>query len=290
MLTTVAVMLALLAAALDAVASVAQQRVAFTVPQAQARGVRLLVWLVRSPPWLAGVAGNAGGYVVHAGALAVGSLVLVQPLLATTLLFALPLGARWAGRRLRAGDGFWALLLAASLGVFILVAEPTRGVARASPQQWLPAALVIVTALAGCVLGAAARRGSNRAVLLALAAGMCYGVIAALTKSVVSLVDDGVLTLLASWELYALAISAVGAILLQQSAYQAGDLAASLPAVTVAEPLVAVTLGIVVLQEQVRADGMEWLLIGLLVIVMVSATIALARSAAQFEPSPAAQA
>ncbi|MGH3911782.1 MAG: DMT family transporter [Pseudonocardiaceae bacterium] len=283
MLTTVAVALAVLAAALNAVASVAQQRVAFTVPETQARGVRLLARLIRSPNWLAGVAGNAGGYVAHAGALAVGSLLLVQPLLATTLLFALPLGARWAGRRLRAADRVWALLLAASLAVFILAADATRGVPRAGLQQWLPAALVIVTVLAGCVLGAAVRRGTTRAVLLALGAGVSYGVIAGLTKSVVSLVDEGVLAMLTSWEIYALVITAVGAILLQQSAFQAGDLDASLPAVTVAEPLVAVALGITVLQEQVRADGLEWLLIGVLVAVMVSATMALARSAARLE-------
>ena len=179
MLTTVAVVLALVAAALDAVASVAQQRVAFRVPQADARGVRLLARLTRSPSWLAGVASNAG---------------------------------------------------------------------------------------------------------------ICYGVIAAPTKSVVSLVDNGVFALLTSWELYALAMSAVGAVLLQQSAFQAGHLEASLPAMTVAEPLVAVTLGIVVLQEQVRADGLEWLLIGMLVVVMASATAALARSAARFEPAPTPQA
>jgi uncharacterized protein (DUF983 family) len=73
--------------------------------------------------------------------------------------------------------------------------------------------------------------------------------------------------------------------LLQQSAFQAGDLAASLPAVTVGEPVVAVVIGIAVLQEQLQADGAEWVLIGVLVAVMVVATAALARSAAQTEPA-----
>lgn len=216
--------------------------------------------------------------------------MLVQPLLATTLLFALPLGARWAGRRLPAADLTWALLLAASLGFFILAAEPTRGVPRAGPQQWLPALLVIAVVLAGCLLGAVVRHGANRAVLLAVAAGVCYGVIAALTKSVVSLIDDGPIALVTNWELVALVAAAGGAIVLQQSEFQAGALDASLPAVTVAEPVVAVALGITVLQEQVRADGVEWLLIGLLVVVMVAATVALARSAARFEAAPAGRA
>jgi hypothetical protein len=50
--------------------------------------------------------------------------------------------------------------------------------------------------------------------------------------------------------------------------------------------VVAVVIGITVLQEQLQADGAEWVLIGVLVAVMVVATAALARSAAQTEPAP----
>jgi len=142
--------------------------------------------------------------------------------------------------------------------------------------------------LAGCLLGAAVRRGTTRAVLLAVATGVLYGVGSALTKSVVSLVDDGLVVLATSWETYAMVLALGVGTLLQQSAFQAGDLAASLPAVTVGEPVVAVIIGITVLQEQLRADGAEWLLIGVLVAVMVVATAALARSAARVESVPVA--
>ena len=87
--------------------------------------------LVRRPIWLAGTAGDTLGYVAQAAALGLGSLVLVQPLLATSLLFALPLGAWWAGRRLRRSDGVWALVLTAALGVFLVAGNPTNGVDRA---------------------------------------------------------------------------------------------------------------------------------------------------------------
>ncbi len=75
--------------------------------------------------------------------------------------------------------------------------------------------------------------------------------------------------------------------MLQQAAFQAGDLGASLPAVTVGEPVVAVALGIVVLHEQLRADGAEWVLVGGLVLLMVAATVALARSSARAQAVPA---
>jgi hypothetical protein len=117
-------------------------------------------------------------------------------------------------------------------------------------------------------------------VLLGVVTAVAYGVVAALTKGVVDALDGGLLALLTTWETYALAAAAVAGTLVQQSAFQAAGLQASLPVITVGEPVVAVLLGMVVLDEQVRADGTEWALIGVLVAVMVAATVALARSAA----------
>ncbi|MGH3776102.1 MAG: DMT family transporter [Pseudonocardiaceae bacterium] len=278
-MTGLAAGLALLAAMLFALASAAQQRSAAAVPEQG--GVELMRVLVRRPLWWAGTLSDVGGYAAQAAALAFSSLLLVQPLLVTTLLFALPLGARYAGHRLRAADWGWAVLLTGSLAVFVMTGDPTEGVDRASLEQWLPVAAVLGALLAGCLVGAAARRGTTRAVLLAVATGVAYGITAALTKGVVSLLDDGVLTILTSWETYALAVAVAGGTLLQQSAFQAGDLGASLPAVTVGEPVVGVAIGVTVLGEQLRAGGAEWVLIGVLVVVLVVATVALARSAAR---------
>jgi hypothetical protein len=273
--------LALLAAVLFAVASAVQQESAADVPQAQSRGGRLLLALARSPRWWAGTLCDTAGFAAQAAALGLGSLLLVQPLLVTTLLVALPLGARWGGRRLRRSDRVWSALLVLALAAFAVVGEPTAGVDRAGWRPWLPALVLLGLLLGGCLAGAAVRRGTARAVLLAVAAGVAYGVGAALTKGVVSLLDDGLLALLTSWETWLLAVAMGGGTLLQQSAYQAGALEASLPAVTVGEPVIAVALGIAVLGERLRADGAEWALIGVLVVVMAAATVALARAAAR---------
>lgn len=286
-MTGLAAVLALVAALLFALASVVQQRTAAAVAPDGTGGLGLIMVLVRRPSWWLGTLSDLAGYAAQAAALAVGSLVLVQPLLVTTLLFALPLGARWAGRRLRRADVAWAVLLAGSLAVFVAVGEPTEGVDQAPLDRWVPAALVLGALLAGCLAGAAMRRGTLRALLLAMATGVLYGVTAALTKGVVSLLDDGVVVLAASWETYALVAAATGGTLLQQSAFQAGDLAASLPAVTVGEPVVGVAIGLTVLGEQLRADGLEWAIIGVTVAVTVAATVALARSAARSAPSVA---
>lgn len=284
-MTGLAAVLALIAAGLFALATVAQQRSAAAVPDETARGLGLMRVLVRRPLWWLGMIGDGGGYVAQAAALAFGSLLLVQPLLVTTLLFALPLGARWVGRALGRSDWLWAVLLAFSLAVFVVSGDPTAGVPRSGAREWLPTAAVIVGLLAVCLVAAARSRGTVRAVLLAVCTALSYGVAAALTKAVVGQLDDGIVAVLTSWETYALVVVAVGGTLLQQSAFQAGDLGTSLPTIIVGEPVVAVIIGVTVLDEQLRADGAEVLLIGALVVVMVVATVALARSAARTSTS-----
>jgi hypothetical protein len=278
--------LAVLAALLFAIASVAQRGAAAEVPDDEARGGRLIARLVRSPRWWAGTVGDTGGFVVQAAALGVGSLLLVQPLLVTTVLFALPLEARLTGRRIGRPEIRWAVVLVAALALFVVVGEPTAGVDQAPFGVWLPSLGVLLVLLVLCVLGAGRRRGPRRAALLAVATGLAYGLVAALTKSVVDLLGEGPLALVTSWETSVLVVAILGGTFLQQTAFGAGPLAASLPAVTVGEPIVAGVLGVVVLGEQVRADGLEWTLIGLLVVLMIAATAALSRSSAAALPEP----
>ncbi|MFC4948963.1 DMT family transporter [Pseudonocardia sp. GCM10023141] len=286
-MTVLAAVLALVAAALFAVASVAQQRSAAMVSDDSARGLGLIRVLVRRPLWWAGLVGDAGGFAVQAAALGVGSLLLVQPLLVTTLLFALPLGARWVGRPLGRADWIWAVVLAVALAVFVVSGDPTEGVDRAGADAWLPTGSVLAGVLAVVLITSVRARGTVRAVLLAAATALCYGIAAALTKGVVDGLGDGLGVLLTAWETYALVAVSVLGTLLQQSAFQAGRLGASLPTMIVGEPLVAVAIGALVLQEELRSDGAEWVLIAVLVVVMATATIALARSSARATPQVA---
>jgi drug/metabolite transporter (DMT)-like permease len=290
--TGIAIAISLVAALLFAIGFVMQQREAAEVPDEDALGISLITRLIRRPVWLIGTAADGLGYIAQAIALAFGSLVLVQPLLATSLLFALPLGAWWAKRRLRRSDGLWALALTAGLAVFLIAGNPTAGVDSADLGVWLIAAAVVLP-LVGAFILIASRlpKGGARAVLLGTCTGLLYGAAAALTKSVMSYLDDGFVDIITSWELYALIVVAAAGTYLQQSAFQAGSLAQSLPAISVVEPVAAVILGMTVLEEELRADGLEWALIAISAVVMIVATAALARSqgesAPQLEPEPA---
>ena len=78
----------------------------------------------------------------------------------------------------------------------------------------------------------------------------------------------------------AYAAAALAGMIFQQSSFRAGALTASLPTVTVAKPVVASLLGVLVLDETLDADGPELLALLAAAVVVVVSTIALARGEA----------
>ncbi len=283
--SSIAIVLALIAAALFACAAVAQQSAAAAVPDgALVRGV------LRSGRWWAGVGGDLGGYLVQVAALAVGSVAVVQPVLVSMLLFALPLSARFSGLRMRPSTWLAALGLTGALVAFVAVGEPTEGNADAPWSAWAwPLAVVVGVALVAAAVGVSAGRRASRAALsFGIAGGLLFGVAVALTKYVTDLVERGLLVAATSWQTYALVAAGVAGFYLQQRAFQAGPLAASLPAVTIGEPLAAVALGVVVLQERIDVGGIRGPVVIAALAVMVVTTIVLSRvQASAGEPQTA---
>ncbi|HZN15922.1 MAG TPA: DMT family transporter [Acidimicrobiales bacterium] len=264
----VAVLAALGAAGAYAAASVLQQRAAVAQPEALSMRVALLVRLARRPAWLAGVAADVGGYALQFVALGLGSLAVVQPLLVSGLLIALPLSARMTGRRLTNAEWRGAAYVVVGLAVFLVVARPARGATDATGHAWL--AVSVATLLpAGALVTAAMRSGGRlRAGALAAAAGLLYGYTAALTKTSAHLLSLGVGHVLGAWQPYVLAGGGGAAMLLAQSAFQAAPLDASLPLLTVVDPLCSVAIGALVFHEtltsSVPAVGLEVVAVALL--------------------------
>ena len=279
-----AVVLALLSALAYAGASVLQQRAAREVPEELALRPGLLTRLIRRPMWLAGTASDWAGFGFQAAALGLGSILVVQPLLSSGLLFALPLSAAWAGRRLGGKDWTAAGALTVALIVFLLVGEPSAGKDFASGFAWIVAGVTLGAVIIGCTVAAMRTRGTSRAVLLALATAVLYSLTAVLTKSAVERLSDGLSVFATSWEPYVGAATALIGLVLNQSAFQAGELEASLPILTVVEPLIASVLGVLMLNEELQAHGfVQWTAVVLAVAVMIVGVIALARSAARME-------
>jgi drug/metabolite transporter (DMT)-like permease len=272
--------LALASALAFAVATVAQQRAAAESSDDDARGSQFLGQLLRNPRWWAGTLGTGVGYVLQAVALSFGSLLVVQPILVTTLLFALPLGARLVHRRLPTAVWWWGLVLAVSLALFLGLGNPNNGRSHASHLGWLIVSAIVVPVVVACLVLAHPRSGSSRASLLAIAVGLLGGITAVLTKAFVGSLHHGLVHALTAGEFYGLIVVGAAGIYLQQLSFQAGALQASLPVITVLEPIVAATFGLTLLHEQLRVGGMRMSILVLCVIAMTLATVALARGEA----------
>ena len=282
-----AVVCAFVGAVLFAVSAVAQQRAAAEVPAGDA----LLAQLVRSPRWWAGIVGDAGGFVFQVIALALGSVLVVQPILVTALVFALPLAAHYSRRPVTAVMWAHAVALSVALACFLIVGDPTAGVSDAAWNQWMwPLTLVLAAVAAAVVVSAVLRATGLRALLLGAAAGLLFGVASALTQHVVELFGDGAAAVLTSWQPYTLVASGMIGLYLQQRGYHIGALSASLPAFTVAEPLGAAFLGLTVLDERLRTGTAGTVVVIASVLVMCVAAVRLSRAQAELPAEPDDQA
>jgi drug/metabolite transporter (DMT)-like permease len=276
-----AALIALCAALASAIGDVIRQRSAQEITDKEVGHLELFRLSVRDPRWWLGGMGAIGNYSLQAGALALGSVMLVTALQVTSLLFALPIYARLAHHRVTRWEWFWAVTLAGALAVLVTVGDPGTGSSRGSLGTWTAVAVVMGPILVACVLGARIWADSTIApVLLAVVAGSSLALFALLTKGAIGAVSGGFGAFLRAPESYCLIPAALAGMIFQQSAFRAGALTASLPTVTVAKPVVASMLGVVVLGETLNTSGPRVLTLLTAGVLVAVATIALARGEA----------
>lgn len=272
------VVYALGSAAAAAAASVLQHRSTHQVGRRFGAGGRLLLHLMANPVWLIGLLVAGIGLVLHAVALGNGRLAVVQPLLVSGLLFALPASALLEGRRPSSGEMRWATTLVLALTAFLLIAH-----ARGGRNSTGTGALAATTGAGTTAIALAALSGMRlrryRALLLAIAAGIGYGVAAALLKQTTAIAGGGVAKVFTNWPVYAMVIVGGFAIALTQLAYQAGRLADSLPALTISDPASSIVIGALAFHEQVAhsAAAVTFELAAFVVMGLASARLALYR-------------
>jgi drug/metabolite transporter (DMT)-like permease len=276
-----AVVLALCAALASAIGDVIRQRSAHEITDKQVGHLELFWLSVRDTRWWLGAVGAVANYSLQAAALALGSVMLVTALQVTSLLFALPIYARLAHHRITRREWMWAVLLAAALAVLVTVGDPDAGRSRGSLGAWMAVAVVMGPVLVLCVLGARVWSGGPAApVLLAVVAGSSLALFAVLTKGAVGAASGGFGAFLRAPESYGLIPAALAGMIFQQSAFRAGALTASLPTVTVAKPMVASLLGVLILGETLNTDGPKVFTLIAAAVLVIVATIALARGEA----------
>ncbi|MGW5004572.1 DMT family transporter [Streptomyces parvulus] len=288
------VLLALFAALSNAAASVLQRRAAAQDEEragARHTMVRSLLRLVRDRYWVAGAALLALTTVLQAAALAVGSLAVVQPLMASELLFTLVVGSAVFHRRPDSRTWVAFAALAVGLALFLGAATPSAGEDTAAEGRWGWAGLALLVLVAGLASVGSLVRGAPRAALFGSAAAVGFGGTAALLKEVTGRLPQGVGAVLTQWPPYATAAVGVVSFLLLQSALRAGTLAASQPALTLGDALTSVALGWALFGEEI-ALGVRVLpeLIGVALIGLGSVGLARAPSVhGAWDTAPAAR-
>jgi drug/metabolite transporter (DMT)-like permease len=210
--------------------------------------VLLIQWV-----WLLGLGAQVVGVVLQGAALDRGRVSIIQPLLVTTVIWALPLGYFLTHQAIGAREVTGAAIIVVGLALFALFGDPAAGVNDAPASDWVASILVIGGACAALLLFANRGSLSTRAALLGTVAGLLYGLSATLMKPVVeSLHADGVAGVIGGWEVWVWAAAGIIGFLFQQLSLSTGCLVPSVAAVSVANPVVSVMLGALVLQERLE--------------------------------------
>jgi drug/metabolite transporter (DMT)-like permease len=279
--------LALVAAFLFALAAALQQKGALNLPTISLAQPMSLVRLVGQTTWLLGTLALFAGYLFQAGALDRGRLSVIQPLLVTTVVFALPLGYFLTKQHVGRREVIGAVVIIVGLGLFVYFGDPAGGNENASNLQWA-IAIGLLSLLSVLLLVFGSSGGlSMKAAVYGTVAGILFGLSSALTKPTLEFLHESVGTMLSHWECYALAVAGVLGFLLQQVSLGTGRLAPSVATVSVANPLVGIVIGTLLLDERLSRPAWHIVVavIGLSLALVGAVVISLAREGTPDKPA-----
>jgi hypothetical protein len=276
---------ALVAAALFGVSTAFQHRSAGLVSdgtQASERVGGFIARTLRHPLWIIGAIADICGFALHALALRLGPLTVVQPLLVSSIVFAVVIRELLERRWPRRSELIWATTLTVGLVLFLTISAPAgRAAQPADPVPAMIVGVLIVLGVLGFFVGGRRSTGSTAAALLGAATGLSYAALAGLLKQDMNLLNRGVGALVGSWAFYALIAVGVSGIVVNQLAYRAGPLSSSLPTIMTVDALVSLIIGASVFDEGFRNGAADLVGEGAGLALMLAASVGLTRSAPQ---------
>ena len=215
--------------------------------------VQQLGRLLTRPSWVIGTVMLALAIVCQLGALSVAPLIVVQPLGAISLVITTLLNARISGHS-PTGRSI-AAIVACVGGIFMFVTVAALFGTESPIGGTQVITVLIVMAVVAALLVAlwlmVRQRRQIRALFYVLAAGVIYGFVATLAKTVIKRIQTGDFDWLTILCLVALiAGTALGAYFVQ-TAYSSGPPDLAIAGLTVVDPMVAVLIGLLVLGEGV---------------------------------------
>src|SRR5690349_9554704 len=155
--------------------------------------VVMLLHLARRPAWLLGQFLALAAFGLHAWALHSGPLAIVQPIIISGIVWAVPARAAMSRRLPTRAELLAVALTAGGLAAFLVASNPTPGdhVTRNLTAATITVAGVVtgVIAYAGAALNRA--HAGRRALLLGVTSGVLFGLVAGLLKMALNALHDG---------------------------------------------------------------------------------------------------
>lgn len=221
---------------------------------------RLLAHLMARPWWLAGQLLAVVSFALHALALHLGVLLVVQPVVVSGIVLAVPVRAALSRRLPSRGELGTVTLTAAGLALFLVAAQPSAG--HPAAGDWVALGLVVLGVTLAAVAtrdGARSTSSTHAATMFGSAAGILFGLVAGLVKLTISTVGDQapqgagalLVAVLTSWSAWGVVAVGLSGVTLNQRAYRVAPLSASMPLLNMVNVLVALVFGFVVFGETI---------------------------------------
>lgn len=209
--------------------------------------------LLARPSWVIGTLMLGLAVVFQLASLVPSPLIVVQPLGAVALVITAVVNSKVSKTPLNRKSIVAISLCVGGVALFVIVAAFT---ARDVPVS--DSALVLILLILAAVLVIFAvlfllLRKRFKAVFYILCAGVLYGFVVTLAKTVIARITQGNVDWLLVVGVVALLAAAIGGGYFVQNAYASGPPDLVIAGLTVIDPLVAVTIGIVILHEATQA-------------------------------------
>jgi drug/metabolite transporter (DMT)-like permease len=274
----VAYILATAAAFANSLTSTLQRSAAITAPEDSAFKAKLIWYLVRRKVWLAGMLAMIAAFVLQAAALHYGQLTTVQPILVAELIFTLAILYLWFHSPIGLMEWAGGLSIALGLATFLYSAHPHAGHSTPSTVEWLAASGATALAALGAVAFGRGGSKARKAVAYGTAAAIIWGFTAALIKTMTGLIPEGWRVLFTHWPVYAVVGVGVTGLVVVQSAFQAGPLTASQPALIIVDPIVSIFLGVWLFDDRLASGRAHIFFEVVGILIMVAGVLVLCRS------------
>jgi len=231
--------------------------------------LRHLRELIRRPSWVIGTGLLGLAVVFQLLSLSLSPLIVVQPLGVVAMVITAVLNAKMTGMRINLGTRISIGLSVLGVSIFVLIAAFTARTVPVTQQKLITLLVLFAVMLATFGVLFLLYRKRSVALVYIIGAGAIYGFVATFAKAIIQRIEQQEFDTLTWLVVVALIVGTLLGMSFVQNAYSSGPPDLVVAGLTVIDPLVAVLIGIIVLEEISRAPS--WAVVGFI----ISGTIAI---------------